>query len=293
MGHSTVRAAMIYQHATRERDREIAEAMSREVAGWSGSEHGVDTKGTEFSVRGSVAVLRRLARPTEAAEATRHAAGTLPNPADRPSSTGRGSSVLVDRAPVHTHVVPSDRQDAGVKVDVRPAQREELSAAHAGHHHQPDQRAPVIVLRPRSVDDPGGLRHCRRLGLRRRRAWLSRNDRRVRGDPSPANSCSEHAADREVDATHRRASQRLALVLPALDDPAALLRAVVRWIAGRGRSTWRALVLHRPALMRAVGAVLHEWAPLAPRTAPAQVGVELLQHFSGHPTDGNVAERGV
>lgn len=32
MGHSTVRAALIYQHATSERDREIASAMDRRIA---------------------------------------------------------------------------------------------------------------------------------------------------------------------------------------------------------------------------------------------------------------------
>jgi integrase len=31
MGHSSVRAAMIYQHVTRERDREIARAISQNV----------------------------------------------------------------------------------------------------------------------------------------------------------------------------------------------------------------------------------------------------------------------
>ena len=32
MGHSTVRAAMVYQHATSERDREIAEGMDKRIA---------------------------------------------------------------------------------------------------------------------------------------------------------------------------------------------------------------------------------------------------------------------
>ncbi|MFC4016351.1 hypothetical protein ACFOW4_00065 [Micromonospora sp. GCM10011542] len=33
MGHATMRAALIYQHATSERDREIAGAMDRRIAG--------------------------------------------------------------------------------------------------------------------------------------------------------------------------------------------------------------------------------------------------------------------
>ncbi|NYH42890.1 integrase [Micromonospora jinlongensis] len=32
-GHATMRAALIYQHATGERDREIAQAMDRGIAG--------------------------------------------------------------------------------------------------------------------------------------------------------------------------------------------------------------------------------------------------------------------
>ena len=33
MGHGTMRAALIYQHATNERDREIARAMDRRITG--------------------------------------------------------------------------------------------------------------------------------------------------------------------------------------------------------------------------------------------------------------------
>lgn len=36
MGHSTMRAALIYQHATSRRDREIASAMDRRIARRSG-----------------------------------------------------------------------------------------------------------------------------------------------------------------------------------------------------------------------------------------------------------------
>ena len=32
MGHGSMRAALIYQHATSERDREIAKAMDRRIA---------------------------------------------------------------------------------------------------------------------------------------------------------------------------------------------------------------------------------------------------------------------
>jgi hypothetical protein len=36
MGQSSMRAALIYQHATSERDREIADGMDRRIAGETG-----------------------------------------------------------------------------------------------------------------------------------------------------------------------------------------------------------------------------------------------------------------
>jgi integrase len=36
MGHASMRAALIYQHATSERDREIADAMDRRIAKQTG-----------------------------------------------------------------------------------------------------------------------------------------------------------------------------------------------------------------------------------------------------------------
>jgi hypothetical protein len=36
MGHASMRAALIYQHATSERDREIAAAMDKRITGESG-----------------------------------------------------------------------------------------------------------------------------------------------------------------------------------------------------------------------------------------------------------------
>jgi integrase len=36
MGHTSMRAALIYQHATNERDREIAEAMDKRIAKYQG-----------------------------------------------------------------------------------------------------------------------------------------------------------------------------------------------------------------------------------------------------------------
>jgi hypothetical protein len=44
MGHSTMRAALIYQHATSERDREIASAMDRRIAKQSGKKPGKGKK---------------------------------------------------------------------------------------------------------------------------------------------------------------------------------------------------------------------------------------------------------
>lgn len=45
MGHSTMRAALIYQHATSERDREIASAMDRRIAKQSGKKAAKGKKG--------------------------------------------------------------------------------------------------------------------------------------------------------------------------------------------------------------------------------------------------------
>ena len=36
MGHASMRAALIYQHATSERDKEIADGMDRRIAGETG-----------------------------------------------------------------------------------------------------------------------------------------------------------------------------------------------------------------------------------------------------------------
>ncbi|HEX8345118.1 MAG TPA: hypothetical protein VF657_10290 [Actinoplanes sp.] len=46
MGHSTMRAALIYQHATSERDQEIASAMDGGIAGKRGSEEPKPPDGT-------------------------------------------------------------------------------------------------------------------------------------------------------------------------------------------------------------------------------------------------------
>jgi hypothetical protein len=40
MGHASMRAALIYQHATSERDREIAEGMDRRIANQTGKKPG-------------------------------------------------------------------------------------------------------------------------------------------------------------------------------------------------------------------------------------------------------------
>jgi hypothetical protein len=45
MGHASMRAALIYQHATAERDQSIAEALSRLAAGEPGSLHGTSPVG--------------------------------------------------------------------------------------------------------------------------------------------------------------------------------------------------------------------------------------------------------
>ncbi len=44
MGHASMRAALIYQHATSERDREIAEGMDRRIANQTGKKPGTSKK---------------------------------------------------------------------------------------------------------------------------------------------------------------------------------------------------------------------------------------------------------
>lgn len=74
--------------------------------------------------------------------------------------------------------------------------------------------------------------------------------------------------------------QRLADMLWALDDGAAHLLAIVLRIPAGRRPARRALVLHSPALMLALKAVLDERFPVATLPAPPQLRVELLEHPS-------------
>ena len=202
-----------------------------------------------------------------------------------------GLGVLLDRPAAYPHVVPPHGHDAGVEVDVGPAQREQLGSAHPGHHHEPDQGSPVVVLSPRGVDDPRRLRDGGRVGLRRRLAWLPREDGGVVRDPAPALGRGQHATDGEVDTADRRGSERPAGVRATLDDPAACLHAVVGRIAGCRGPARRALVLHGPALVRLARSVLDPGPAVAARAAAAELGVELLQQLCRHATDWLVAER--
>src|SRR5690606_23006728 len=186
--------------------------------------------------------------------------------------------VLLERATGGANIVAAHGDVPGGEVHVAPAQREHLGAPHAGHHDQPNQRSPRLVLTPRRVDDPGCLLDCRRGRLRR---WLPRLARylgRVRIDPLPPDRGRERAAEHEVNLRDRRVAQWPALVRTALQDLAAGLGTVVRRIATSGRAAWRSAVPDLAALVLAVDAVLDERPTVAPRPAPAKLGVELLEH---------------
>jgi hypothetical protein len=198
--------------------------------------------------------------------------------------------VLLDRLPIDAHVVPPHCHHAAVEVDVGPAQCEQLGPAHAGHHHQPDERAPVVVLRPRRLHDARCLCDRRWIRLRGRLPRLASPDGRVVSDPFPTLGGGQHAADREVDAADRCRSERTALVRQTLDNPAARLVAVVRRVTDDRRPARGTTVLDDPALVRLARAVLDERLAVTACAAPAQLGVELLEQPRRHLADRLVAE---
>jgi len=180
---------------------------------------------------------------------------------DAAGSVGLG--VLLDVLARDPHVVAADVDDAVLQVDVRPAEREELGAAHARHHRDPYKRAPVVVLLPRSSHQGGRLGRRGRLRVRGWRARDAGELGRVGRDPAPPVRRGHCAADDEMNLADGRGRERLADVLLALDDLAGLLRAVVRRVAGRGRAARRALVPYLAALVRPVHPVLDERASVA------------------------------
>ena len=78
----------------------------------------------------------------------------------------------------------------------RPSAAPRARPAHTGHHDQPDQRTPVVVLLARCGDDPCGLGHARWLRLGRALLGLLGVVGRVDADPS-----------------HRTAAARAALMI--------------------------------------------------------------------------------
>jgi hypothetical protein len=190
-----------------------------------------------------------------------------------------------------THVVAANHQLAGCQVDVEPPQREELGPSQSGDHHEPDQRAPVLVLSPSSGDDTTGLLDSGRVRLWHRLAGFLRDQRRVRLDPFPPHRGRQRRADREVHMADRRRRQRPALVRRTFDHRAAHLAAVMLGITCRWRPARRSAVPDDPAVMRPSGPVVYREPPVAAGSAPAQLGVEVLQHLGRDLAEGYVAER--
>ena len=65
--------------------------------------------------------------------------------------------VLLDADAAMEDVVPADLDRLGVEVDISPPEGADLASPHAGRHHQPHERAPVVVERERRVEQPRGI----------------------------------------------------------------------------------------------------------------------------------------
>ena len=63
LGHSSVNAALRYQHAAQGRDRQIAEALSRCRTRTASSSFGHRLFGTRTIIRSTSSGLRRMSRP--------------------------------------------------------------------------------------------------------------------------------------------------------------------------------------------------------------------------------------
>jgi hypothetical protein len=63
MGHASMRAALIYQHATSERDREIASAMDRRIARGTEPAAAKKAKGKKSGGKASKGKRAKLDRP--------------------------------------------------------------------------------------------------------------------------------------------------------------------------------------------------------------------------------------
>ena len=174
-----------------------------------------------------------------------------------------GLGVLLDAGASALHVRLAHLDRGGIEVDPIPAQRGELAAADPGHHHQPDQRAPVLVLVERRVHDPAGLLGRRRVGHRRRLTRPASGLGRVRRDPAPPDRGRQRRAEDRVDLPNRRRRQR----------PADVGTATV------------------PALVRLLGDVLDERPARAPAATAPQLGVEPLQNVGLHAAERQGAER--
>jgi hypothetical protein len=226
--------------------------------------------------------------------------GKLANIAEvRNSTTSQGYTssefqpLLEAVQPSHGRQHPRRRRRRGQVAPALPVrlQTEQLGAADTGHHHEPHQRAPVVVLGARRVDDPCRLRHRRRIGLRGQCAGLARDDGGVVGDPAPPRRRARRGwrsgcggSSRPTAACRRAAGTRR----PGSPSPHS--HAAGSPAAG-GRHGGRLCFTSRHSCNSLVRCSRN--GRRSQRATAPQLGVEALQDLGGDPADREVSDRRV
>ena len=165
---------------------------------------------------------------------------------------------LLDADTAVEDVVPADLDRLGVEVDVPPPKGAHLTAPHACCHHQPHERAPVVIERERRVEQARG----------------SAGDGGSGSGVFARGRCATRAGFDEIH-SHRTAADSVPLMIEWICrtvDAAIGLQACGRHLD--------------PAVVLAVGAVLLDGRPaVAARPASAQLAVKRLQRPRGEPVD--------
>jgi hypothetical protein len=106
--------------------------------------------------------------------------------ADRDPALGVGLGRLVDQGLAGDANGPTGDQDlALVQVQVRPANRAQLTTAGTEHDRQPQEQAQLPVLGQRNAEQPGGVRDCWRLHVSALDRGRGGEPGWVVGDPAP------------------------------------------------------------------------------------------------------------
>jgi hypothetical protein len=172
--------------------------------------------------------------------------------------------VFFDLAAAALDVVAPDLQELTVEVHMPPTQGKHLATAHPSGHHQPDQRAPHLVLLPCRSDQDGRLIWSGRVRLRWWHLGSSGRLSDVDAGPVPSDGGFKGSAEDGVQHEHRGGRQRPAFMRPALD--------------------LSAVVLTGPAM-------LEERSSVAASAAAAQLSVETLDPLRSELGQRHVTER--